>query len=166
MNLLYIISTFKLKALQICIEYLHMTQKRSVSLQSKCIINFFTNYLNKIFQLIFSCCVCLHLTPQMWCCRFHSWRPAKMASGIMWICQATKNMAFKAREFLYTWQNSALSSCFFPSSFRWVSAISWPTNYFFNEQVGKAPRVTSMANTLTYGTLTSASQLPHGMLCD
>lgn len=36
----------------------------------------------------------------------------------MWMCQATKNMAFKAREFLYSWWNFALSSCPFPSLFR------------------------------------------------
>lgn len=81
----------------------------AASPQSKHITNFFTKYLNKIFQLIFSCCVCLHLTPQMWCCLFHSWRQTKVASGIMWVCQATRNMAFKAREFLYSWRNLALS---------------------------------------------------------
>lgn len=53
MNCLCNISTFKVKAIQICIEYLHMTPKWAISPQSKHIINFFTKYLNRIFQLIF-----------------------------------------------------------------------------------------------------------------
>lgn len=53
MNYLCDISTFKLKAIQICIKYLHMTPEWAISPQSKCIINFFTKYLNSIFQLIF-----------------------------------------------------------------------------------------------------------------
>lgn len=85
---LFSFRTFQWKTVQICTKYLHMTLKWAVSPSGECVINFFTRYLNKVFQLIsFSCYVCLHLTPQMWCCLFHSWRPTKMASGTIRICQ-------------------------------------------------------------------------------
>lgn len=54
MSCLYNVSMFKLKAIQIYNEYLHMTHKWAISPQGKSIINFFKKYLNKIFQLIFS----------------------------------------------------------------------------------------------------------------